>query len=56
LIIEKLSTIEPHEESSVLAELARIGSSNPIMALVEVASTFSPEALEKVVNKLDELR
>lgn len=57
LIIEKLQTIAPESDSeAALAELARIGSSNPIMALVQVASTFSEEALNSVVTKLQDLR
>jgi chromosome segregation ATPase len=57
LIIEKFSTIAPHEDhEAVFAELAKIGSTNPIMALVQLASTFSPAALEKVQGKLEELR
>jgi predicted nucleic acid-binding Zn-ribbon protein len=57
LIIEKLQTISPESDSeAALAELARIGSSNPIMALVQVASTFSEEALNNVVTKLQDLR
>jgi chromosome segregation ATPase len=58
LIIEKFSTLQPHEEKTdaVLAELAKIGNSNPILALMQIASTFSPAALEKVKSKLEELR
>jgi chromosome segregation ATPase len=57
LIIEKFATIAPHEDTeAVFAELAKIGSTNPIMALVQIASTFSPAALEKVQGKLEELR
>jgi len=57
LVIEKLQTIAPNtnDDSLVLAELAKIGSSNPILALVQVASTFSPEALTNVINKMSEL-
>jgi chromosome segregation ATPase len=58
LIIERLSTIPPNENDAnlVLAELAKIGSSNPILALVQVASTFSPEALANVIGKIESLR
>lgn len=43
LIIEKLSTIPANDNDAnlALAELAKIGNSNPILALVQVASTFS---------------
>lgn len=40
---------------TVMAELNKIGGSNPILALVQVASTFSEEALSNVVTKLQEL-
>jgi len=58
LIIERLSTIPANENDAnlVLSELAKIGSSNPILALVQVASTFSPEALANVVGKIESLR
>jgi len=58
LIIEKLSTIPANENDAnlVLAELAKIGSSNPILALVQVAATFSPEALANVIGKIESLR
>ena len=57
LVIEKLGTIAPNtnDDNLVLAELSKIGNSNPILALVQVASTFSPEALQSVVNKMQEL-
>lgn len=42
LITEKFSTIKGVEAAqTALADLAKIGTTNPIMALVEVASTFS---------------
>eukprot|EP01006_Ploeotia_vitrea_P006913 TRINITY_DN15238_c0_g1_i1.p1 TRINITY_DN15238_c0_g1~~TRINITY_DN15238_c0_g1_i1.p1 ORF type:complete len:129 (+),score=27.84 TRINITY_DN15238_c0_g1_i1:400-786(+) len=58
LIIEKLSTIPANDNDAnlVLAELAKIGNSNPILALVQVASTFSQEALDNVISKMEELR
>jgi len=53
LIIEKFDSIQPNDNhEAVLAELGKIGSSNPIMALVQVASTFSPESLAKVSTAL----
>lgn len=57
LVIEKLGTIAPNtnDDNLVLAELSKIGNSNPILALVQVASTFSQEALQNVVNKMQEL-
>jgi chromosome segregation ATPase len=58
LIIEKLSTIPANDNDAnlVLSELAKIGNSNPILALVQVASTFSPEALAGVIGKIESLR
>jgi hypothetical protein len=58
LIIEKLSTIPANNNDAnlVFAELAKIGSSNPIASLVQIASTFSQEALDNVVGKMEELR
>jgi chromosome segregation ATPase len=57
LIIEKFSTIKGTEAAkTALADLAKIGTTNPIMALVEVASTFSQDSLDKVKGKLEELR
>lgn len=58
LIIEKLSTIPANDNDAnlVLSQLSKIGSSNPILALVQVASTFSAEALANVVGKIQSLR
>jgi chaperonin cofactor prefoldin len=58
LIIEKLQTIDPNtnDASLALAELNKLGASNPIMALVQVASTFSQESLDNVVTKMEDLR
>jgi len=57
LIIEKLSGIAPDSSAeSVLLQLTKIGKSNPILALAQVASTFSSDSLKKVVGKVDELK
>lgn len=58
LIIEKLGAIKANtnDETLVMAELNKLGSSNPIMALVQVASTFSQDSLDNVINKMEELR
>lgn len=58
IIIPKLEAITSQDSTpqSVLAELAKIGKSNPIAALVEVAASLDPEALETVINKLNEIR
>lgn len=54
-IIDKFETLQPHESEFVMAELAKIGKTNPLLALMQIASTFSPAALEKVKGKLEEL-
>jgi hypothetical protein len=41
LIVEKLESIEPTSVDGAFVELAKIGKSNPIAALLQVASTFS---------------
>jgi len=57
LIVEKLSSIKPEKSpEAALAELAKIGSSNPILALAQVASTFSKASLDNVIGKMEELR
>lgn len=58
IIIPKLEAITSQDSTpqSVLAELAKIGKSNPIAALVEVAASLDPEALERVINKLQDIR
>jgi len=57
LIIDKLKTIEPtNDNRTVLAQLSKTGSSNPIAALAQIASTFSAEALNKVITKIEDLR
>merc|ERR1711915_1054756 len=52
MIVEKLRTIVPTSVDGAFAELAKIGKSNPIAALLQVASTFSAETLESVINKM----
>jgi len=36
--------------------LSKIGGSNPIAALLQIASTFSADSLNKVISQLDALR
>jgi hypothetical protein len=46
IIIPKLRTVNTKaSRKAVFAELAKIGQSNPIAALVEVAMTLNPAAL-----------
>lgn len=57
VIASKLGAIQPESDAdAVLAELRRIGSENPILALVQLASTFSAEKLQSVQDKIAELR
>jgi chromosome segregation ATPase len=57
VIATKLGSIEPEGDAeAVLAELHRIGGENPILALVQLASTFSAEKLQSVQDKIAELR
>jgi len=57
VIASKLGAIQPESDADVvLAELRRIGGENPILALVQLASTFSPERLQSVQDKIAELR
>lgn len=57
LIIEKLGGITPNSNAdAVLAQLNKIGKSNPILALAQVASSFNEESLRRVNEKLETLR
>ncbi|CAD8082218.1 unnamed protein product [Paramecium primaurelia] len=57
VIAAKLSAIQPEADAeAVLAELERVGGNNPILALVQLASTFSAEKLQNVQDKIAELR
>jgi len=57
VIASKLGAIQPESDAdAVLTELRRIGGENPILALVQLASTFSPERLQSVQDKIAELR
>lgn len=39
-----------------MAQLSKIGGANPIASLLQIASTFSEESLNKVIQQLDNLR
>ncbi|CAD8112275.1 unnamed protein product [Paramecium sonneborni] len=57
VIAAKLSAIQPEADAEVvLAELEKVGGDNPILALVQLASTFSTEKLQSVQDKIGELR
>jgi hypothetical protein len=55
MIIPKLKALSPRSSASALAELAKIGKSNPIAAFMEVASTIDADKLAVVVDKMEEL-
>lgn len=56
VIIQKLSSIQPDQEVlAALTQLNKIGAANPILALMQVASTFSAEQLNNVISKLGEV-
>ena len=55
VIIPKMKRIEPSTAVETFAELARIGISNPIAALVQVASSLDADALERAIELLEEL-
>lgn len=59
LIIPKLESLigsVPGEAPAILAELAKIGSTNPIASLMQLASSLDQNALNNVLQKLKELR
>lgn len=63
-VLEALDIIIPKLESihgqalgeEVMVQLSKLGKSNPIAALVSIASSLDPAALANVVNKLKEIR
>jgi chromosome segregation ATPase len=57
IILDKLGGITPGASSeAVFAQLAKIGGSNPILALAQVASTFSADSLNKVTKQMTDLK
>jgi len=56
-IIPELERLKPHGDvQAALIELARIGKTNPIGALLQVAMTLDPGALQRVVQHLNKLK
>jgi len=55
MIIPKLQALGSVSPGMALVQLAKIGKSNPIAALMEVASTIDGDRLAKVVDKMTEL-
>lgn len=57
LILEKMGGMTPGSSSSaVLAQLNKIGKSNPILALAHLASTFTAESFRTATTRLEALR
>jgi len=57
LILEKLGGMSPDSSNeAVLAQLSKLGKTNPIMALAQLASNFNAESFRKIIEKLEALR
>jgi chromosome segregation ATPase len=56
-ITPELENLKPHGNvQAALVELAKIGKSNPIGALLQVAMTLDPGALQRVIQHLNKLK
>jgi len=55
MIIPRLKSLAPRSAAAALVELAKIGSTNPIAAFMEVAATIDGDKLAVVVEKMEEL-
>ena len=55
MIIPKLKSLTPRSAAAALAQLNKIGKSNPIAAFMEVASTIDGDKLNVVIEKLEQL-
>lgn len=57
VIAQKLGAIQPNgDNAAVFLELEKMGGTNPILALVQLASSFSADQLTNVQQKISELR
>ena len=56
VIVPKLKAITPHTAAETFMELAKLGASNPIAALVEVASSLDADALARCIGLLEDLQ
>merc|ERR1711948_204727 len=54
-IIPRLKSLGPQSAATALAQLAKIGKSNPIASFMEVASTIDGDRLAVVVEKMEGL-
>ena len=55
MIIPRLRSLGPQSAATALAQLAKIGKSNPIASFMEVASTIDGDKLAVVVDKMEGL-
>ena len=55
MIIPRLKSLGPQSAATALAQLAKIGKSNPIASFMEVASTIDVDKLAVVVEKMQGL-
>jgi len=55
MIIPRLKSLGPQSAATALAQLAKIGKSNPIASFMEVASTIDGDKLAVVVDKMEGL-
>jgi len=55
MIIPRLKSLGPQSAATALAQLAKIGKSNPIASFMEVASTIDGDKLAVVVDKMQGL-
>ena len=53
MIIPRLKSLGPQSAATALAQLAKIGKSNPIASFMEVASTIDGDKLAVVVAAID---
>lgn len=59
LILDKLNGLggnAPVSDEEAFIQLAKIGNQNPIMALVQIAASFSEEALGNVIEKVGDVK
>merc|ERR1712170_332038 len=54
-IIPRLRSLGPQSAATALAQLAKIGKSNPIASFMEVASTIDGDRLAVVIEKMEGL-
>jgi chromosome segregation ATPase len=56
-IVPELERLKPHgNKKAAMAELRKIGGTNPIAAFIQVATTFDEAALQRVIQRLQKLK